>query len=99
MDLARAPRRTARKKGSGYENGLSGNIQSQPVTSHALNVSNHITTQPRIQALSGESHAQLIYLILVRFSDQPTDLEEGAQHLVRYSVISSLLENGAVALT
>ncbi|CAB3989451.1 DNA replication complex GINS SLD5 [Paramuricea clavata] len=31
--------------------------------------------------------------------DQPTDLEEGAQHLVRYSVISSLLENGAVALT
>ena len=31
--------------------------------------------------------------------DQPTDLEEGAQHLVRFSVISSLLENGAVALT
>ena len=24
MDLARAPRRTARKKGSGYENGTSG---------------------------------------------------------------------------
>ncbi len=35
----------------------------------------------------------------VLHSDQPTDLEEGAQHLVRYSVISSLLENGAVALT
>ncbi|XP_046849958.1 DNA replication complex GINS protein SLD5-like [Xenia sp. Carnegie-2017] len=30
--------------------------------------------------------------------DQPSDLEEGAQHLVRYSAISSLLENGAVAL-
>ena len=26
MDLARAPRRTARKKGSGYENGLAGSF-------------------------------------------------------------------------
>ncbi|XP_028391094.1 DNA replication complex GINS protein SLD5-like [Dendronephthya gigantea] len=30
--------------------------------------------------------------------DQPADLEVGAQHLVRYSVIAPLLEKGAVAL-
>ena len=30
MDLARAPRRTARKKGSGYENGPQGQAQTRP---------------------------------------------------------------------
>jgi hypothetical protein len=33
MDLARAPRRTARKKGSGYENGLGLGHWSRPVNS------------------------------------------------------------------
>ena len=31
MALARAPRRTARKKGSGYENGLAPDTDSSPV--------------------------------------------------------------------
>ena len=30
LDLARAPRRTARKKGSGYENGLYDDVSRQP---------------------------------------------------------------------
>ena len=41
MDLARAPRRTARKKGSGYENGHDAVLKQK-----------HVANQPRTQDLS-----------------------------------------------
>jgi hypothetical protein len=48
LDLARAPRRTARKKGSGYENGLEACIFEIIELNQKFNLINGLTGQTRI---------------------------------------------------